>query len=276
MTESQSTGNEGNRDPNRSPFPGMDPYLEQPSVWHDFHESFIYECRRLLVPQISPAYVAKLDEHIYVHELAADERRLIGRGDITVAERPGPTDAGSLSTQQAATTAPVQVELRPAVDLERENRIEIRDRETGRIVSVIELLSPANKHPGQDRRQFLGKRDELLASDVNYVEIDLLRAGPRMPVDDLPDCDYYALVSRAALRPTADLWPIRLADPLPNIPVPLKEPDKDAILNLRLALDQAFEAGGYAAYIYSGEPAPALSPDQQAWAEVQLRIGSSG
>ena len=66
-----------------SPFPGMDPYLEQATVWHDFHESMIYECRRLLVPQISPAYVAKLDEHIYVHELAADERRFIGRGDVT-------------------------------------------------------------------------------------------------------------------------------------------------------------------------------------------------
>jgi hypothetical protein len=200
----------------------MDPFLEQSSVWHDFHESFIYECRRLLVPQISPAYVAK---------------------------------------------------LRPAVDLERENRIEIRDRETGRIITVIELLSPANKQSGQDRRQFLGKRDELLASEINYIEIDLLRAGPRMPVDNLPDCEYYALVSRAALRPTADLWPIRLAEPLPNIPVPLREPDADATFDLRRALDQAFEAGGYAAYIYSGEPNPALSADQQAWAKEQLRSG---
>ncbi len=173
----------------------MDPYLEQSSVWHDFHESFIYECRRLLVPQISPAYVAKLDEHIYVRELAADERRLLGRGDITVAERPGQTGSDSLAIH-TTTTAPVQVELRPAVDLERENRIEIRDRESGRIVSVIELLSPANKNSGQDRRQFLGKRDELLASHVNYIEIDLLCAGPRMPVDELPECEYYALVSR--------------------------------------------------------------------------------
>jgi hypothetical protein len=222
LNQPQFTGNGGKRDPNHSPFPGMDPFLEQSSVWHDFHESFIYECRRLLVPQISPAYVAK---------------------------------------------------LRPAVDLERENRIEIRDRETGRIITVIELLSPANKQSGQDRRQFLGKRDELLASEINYIEIDLLRAGPRMPVDNLPDCEYYALVSRAALRPTADLWPIRLAEPLPNIPVPLREPDADATLDLRRALDQAFEAGGYAVYIYSGEPNPALSADQQAWAKEQLRSG---
>lgn len=255
-----------------SPFPGMDPYLEQASVWHDFHESFVYECRRLLVPQISPAYIAKLDEHIYVHELAADERRLIGRGDVTVAERSGRMDRVSGSIHQTI-TAPVQVELRPAIDVERENRIEIRDRESGRIISVIELLSPSNKHPGQDRRQFLGKRDELLASEVNYIEIDLLRAGPRMPVHDLPFCEYYALVSRASQRPTADVWPIRLADRLPKIPVPLKESDSDATLDLRLALDRAFEAGGYAGYIYSGEPDPALSPDQQQWAEEQLERG---
>jgi hypothetical protein len=248
----------------------MDPYLEQASVWHDFHESMIYECRRLLVPQISPAYVAKLDEHIYVHELDAEERRLIGRGDMTVAERRETTAADSLSVQ-ATITAPVQVELRPAVDLEHENRIEIRDRDTQRIVTVIELLSPANKQPGQDRRQFLGKRDELLASEVNYVEIDLLRGGPRMPVDDLPDCEYYALVSRSAQRPTADLWPIRLADPMPRIPVPLRPPDADATLDLRQALDQAFEAGGYAAYIYRGTPDPPLPPDQQSWADEQLQ-----
>ena len=252
-----------------SPFPGMDPFLEQPSVWHDFHESFIYECRRLLVPQISPAYVAKLDEHIYVHELAADERRLAGRGDITVAERPGQTEADSGSVHQAI-TAPVQVELRPTVDLERENRIEIRDRESGRIITVIELLSPSNKQPGQDRRQFLGKRDELLASEIHYIEIDLLRGRPRMPVQGLPDCEYYALVSRAAVRPTADLWPIGLSDTLPKIPVPLKEPDTDATLDLRRALDQAFEAGGYAAYIYSGTPDPPLTPDQQSWADEQI------
>ena len=76
--------------------------------------------------------------------------------------------------------------------LERQNRIGIRDRETGRIVSVIELLSPANKHPGQDRRQYLGKRDELAGERSRLHRDHLLRAGPRMPLDDLPDCDYYA------------------------------------------------------------------------------------
>jgi hypothetical protein len=256
----------------RSPFPGMDPYLEQATVWHDFHESMIYECRRLLVPQISPAYVAKLDEHIYVHELGADERRFMGRGDMTVAERPDATATASLIVPSAI-TAPVQVELPSAVDLERESRIEIRDRDSGQVVTVIELLSPANKQPGQDRRQFLGKRDELLASEANYIEIDLLRGGPRVPVDDLPECEYYALVSRPAERPKADLWPIRLTDRLPTIPIPLQPPDADATLDLRQALDQAFEAGGYAVYIYRGTPDPPLTPDQQAWADERLQTG---
>ena len=246
VEQTPSAGNAGKRDPNQCPFPGMDPFLEQSSVWHDFHESFIYECRRLLVPQISPAYVAKLDEHIYIHELAADERRLIGRRNIAVAEQ-------------------------PAVDLERENRIEIRDRESGRIISVIELLSPSNKQPGQDRRQFLGKRDELLASEINYIEIDLLRGGPRMPLENMPACDYCVLVSRREERPRVGIWPIHLRDGLPEIPIPLRAGDRDAKLNLQAALHDVYDRAAYGAYIYEDTPQPPLSEKDAAWAEATLQ-----
>ena len=62
---------------------------------------------------------------------------------------------------------------------------------------MIELLSPANKQPGSDREQYIHKRRQLLCSQTHLVELDLLRGGPRMPVEELPACDYYALVSRA-------------------------------------------------------------------------------
>lgn len=253
-----------------SPFPGMDPYLEQADVWHDFHESFCYECRRLLVPQLGPNYVAKLDEHLYLHELpthGAEERRLLGRGDVTVAE-----DGTGTSVVPGGTTVavPVEVELPMVTDFERENFIEIRDREDRRLVTVVELLSPANKQPGPNRRQFLGKRQGLLASGVNYVEIDLLRGGPRMPVEARIDCQYYAVVSRAGRRPKADLWPIRLRDRLPAIPVPLRTSDEDARLDLQEALSRAYEAGGYGVYIYRGSPTPPLATEDRRWAEELL------
>jgi hypothetical protein len=61
-----------------SPFPGMNPYLEQEDVWHDFHKRFIPLVATVLGGQLRPRYIVKIDKHIYVHELAAETRRSIG------------------------------------------------------------------------------------------------------------------------------------------------------------------------------------------------------
>jgi len=248
-----------------SPFPGMNPYLEQDDVWHNFHEQFCTHCLETLVPQVRPGYIVKLDEHVYIHELSADERRLLGRGDVAVAstglKRPVPPGGGG------AITAPVQARVPTATDVERQSFIEIRDRRSRDLIAVIELLSPANKRSGADREQYLGKRRQLLASAVHFVELDLLRGGIRMPVEDLPDCHYYAMVSRAGARPQVDVWPLRLRDPLPLIPIPLREPDGDAQLNLQTILHRLYDAAGYSDYIYEGRPQPPLHPDDAAWAE---------
>src|SRR5437868_4586944 len=55
-----------------SPFPGMNPYLEQDPVWHDFHERFCPALAELLTPQVRPDYVARIDEHVYIHELPGE------------------------------------------------------------------------------------------------------------------------------------------------------------------------------------------------------------
>ncbi len=54
-----------------------------------------------------------------------------------------------------------------------------------------------------------------------------------MPAPDRPECDYSVVVSRAERRPEAGFWPIRLPEPLPVIPVPLRSPDRDATLDLQ-------------------------------------------
>lgn len=206
-----------------TPFPGMNPYLERGSVWHDFHEVLIVEIRRALVPQIRPALIAILDDNAYIHEM-------------------------------------------PAIDDLRENFIEIRDRESRELVTVIELLSPTNKRPGSDRDQFLNKRYQLLSSTAHYVEIDLLRGEPRLPIENLPACDAYAMVSRVEERPNVGLWPVSLREPLPTIPIPLRAPAADAHIDLQAILHQAYDAGGYEDYLYSGDPDVPLSDDDDAWA----------
>jgi hypothetical protein len=205
-----------------SPFPGMNPYLEQGDAWHDFHERFIPLVATLLGSQLRPRYIVKIDEHIYVHELAAESRRSVGRADISLGRgthevAPG-TGTGAVT---GLLEAPAQVRL-PAVDHERLSFVEIRDRKSRELITVVELWSPANKYAGPDREQYLAKRLEILNGPVHLVEIDLLRGGPPLPADDRPECSYSVLVSRVERRPHADFWPIALRERMPVIPVPVR------------------------------------------------------
>src|SRR5947208_1909737 len=95
-----------------SPFPGMNPYLEHPDVWHDFHESFFPSAKELLIPQLRPHFILKIDQHVYIHELSEEERYFIGRSDAYVAQRqewspPAATAEGRAATLAAPTWAKV-------------------------------------------------------------------------------------------------------------------------------------------------------------------------
>jgi hypothetical protein len=88
----------------------------------------------------------------------------------------------------------------------------------------------------------------MLRSSAHLIEIDLLRGGPRMPVEGFPDCDYAIILSRVEDRPQAGIWPVRLRDPLPNIPIPLRAGDRDAVLDLQAALHQVYDEACYELY----------------------------
>ncbi len=252
-----------------SRFPGMNPYLEQDRVWSDFHDSFIPAARDALAAQMPLPFIAKINEHLFIHEMPEAPRRLLGRADSDVTEAQFPPPGSSAAT--ASVEAPAKVRL-PALDIERQPFIEIRDRDGWQLVTVLELLRPSNKYAGSDRDQYLVKRQELLASGVNLVEVDLLRGGPRMPMEDLPDCDYCVLVSQVQTRPEAEVWPIRLREPLPPVPVPLRPSHGDVRLQLQALLHRVYDAARYATFIYLGEPQPELSPADAAWAKGLLPV----
>jgi len=254
-----------------SPFPGMNPYLEQEEVWQDFHQSFLPLIRAVLAEQVRPAYVVKVEEHLFIHELGAEERRLLGRSDVALARGGGPSGAHATA---AVLEAPSYARLPVAVDIERHAYLEIRDRRGRELITVIELLSPSNKRPGPDREQYLGKRLQFLHGNVHLVEIDLLRGGPRLPVDGLVECDYYALVSRWEDRAQTGVWPIGIREPLPVLPIPLRAPDPHARLDLQAVLHRLYDDAGYGDYIYTGTPQPPLAPEDDAWAR-QFIPGSS-
>ncbi len=254
-----------------SPFPGMNPYLEQPDVWHDFHQRFVSRLADVLAAEIRPDFIAKVDDHIYIHELSAEERTFLGRPDVTIAQSGGGTATAAVASR--AVLAPAFGHVAPAVDVVHEPFIEIRDRETREVITVIELLSPTNKAPGSDREQYVGKRKAILASNTHLVEIDLLRGGQRMEVGNSQPCDYLVMVSRSYERPRVELWPILLRGALPLIPVPLRLGRTDATIDLGQVFAEQFEAAGYEDYVYRTGPQPPLAESDAAWADALLKAG---
>jgi hypothetical protein len=240
----------------------MNPYLEQPGVWHDFHQALILAIRNAITPQIRPGYVAKIEDHIYIHELASEERYLLGRSDVSVVKSGERVPVATAHT----IVAPAYGRILPNVDQIHESYIEIRDRESQELTTVIEILSPTNKASGSDREQYLGKRNVILAGNTHLVEIDLLRGGDRMPVEDLPASDYLVMVSRSYERPRVELWPVSLRERLPTIPIPLRHGDRDATINLQQLLHEQYDAAGYDDYVYRGHPQPPLPDAQVEWA----------
>jgi hypothetical protein len=214
-----------------SPFPGMNPYLEQDDAWHDFHHRFATAAAEVIAEQVRPRYLVKIDENLFIHELPAERR-------------------GFLS----------------AVDIERQPFVEIRDRASRQVIAIIELLSPSNKYAGADREQYLAKRGRVLHSPTHLVEIDLMRGGGRMPGVELGDASYGVLVSRSQERPRADLWPIGLRERLPVVPIPLREGEPEASLDLESLLHRIYDAAGYEDYIYAGRPQLGLSGEDAVWA----------
>lgn len=189
---------------------------------------------------------------------AAEGSRLVGRPDILVGGRGGPSGMELLE-------APVQIVL-PDVDFGWLSYIEIRDRRRRELITVIELLSPSNKLRGPDREQYLSERGRFLTSEAHLVEIDLLRIGEPMTAEDQPNCDYSVMVSLADQRPRAGFCLIHLRDRLPVVPIPVRAPDSPAYVDLQAVLHRIYDAARYDSSIHEGTPEPPLSPEDAAWA----------
>lgn len=253
-----------------SPFPGMNPYLERPEVFHDFHQTCMPIIRELLNAQLVPHFFAGLEVDLYIHELPAEQRRLVGRADVAARGLSTGVPTGA-SGASAVREAPLSGTLPLAVDELKMSVVEIKDRASREVVTVIEMLSPSNKYAGSDRDKYLQKRHRLSRTQANLVEIDLLRGGPRLPLDGMPDCDYCALIGRATKRPEVGIWPIRLRERLPVIEIPLRDPHPDASLDLQVMLDLAYDRSLYAHEIYNGRPDPILRPPDADWAKQFLQ-----
>jgi hypothetical protein len=249
----------------------MDPYLEEARLWADFHQSLLYSIRAQLTTLLPEGFVATLGERLYLESVDkafyADAAVLeIGRPE----ERAG-----------AVALAEAPLEIRLTLEEIREPFIEIlevRGRDEA-VVTVIELLSPKNKEPGEGRREYLAKQSQLLASAVNLLEIDLLRGGqdvlsvPRALLRTHAPCDYALCLHRAGGGPAFGCWPLSLRDALPqSVAVPLTPTSGSISLDLVQAFVRTYDEGGYARRIdYKlPPPKPPLSREETTWMEKLL------
>jgi Protein of unknown function (DUF4058) len=260
-----------------SPFPGMDPYLENPGLWPDVHHNLISRIQGVLSAQLQPNYLVRVEDRAYIADEANEtfdpQLRI---PDVEVASRPGweetPFSLGS-EASQLQVAEPVIATTWFDEEI-REAFLKIIARESRDVIAVIEILSPADKADGSGGREsFEKKRREIMYSLSHWVEVDLLRGKRtvRVPKKAGPN-DYLVHVSKRDQRPQGLLYPIRLQRRLPIIPIPLKPNDPDVRLDLQAVLDAAYENANYDLEIdYRREPNPPLTGKHAEWSDQLLR-----
>lgn len=264
-----------------SPFPGMDPYLEG-ELWQEFHETLAGAIREQLLSVLPPQYVALLAKRYVLHRpavglLSLPEDHRVIYPDVHVAQTP-PRVSETTVVYETETTAQPAARLASLVSEEVPvMSVEVRDLANRRLVTVIEILSPVNKM-GDGAIEYAAKRSTLMGTSVHLLEIDLLRRGGRVLFEtDPPPADYYVYLSRFTNRPYTDVWPIRLRERLPVVPVPLLPPDADVPLNMQRAVDACYDLVHYERLLdYSAPPPPPpLSEADAEWLSDMMRKWAS-
>ncbi len=257
----------------KSPFPGMDPYLD--AHWPDVHPRLIVDASNLLQGQLGESLVARIEERLIVEDPFSGVSRRIGP-DVRVVEHGiGSSTAEPLGGVAVAEPIVLSSEAEPFA----QRYVEIIDLSTGgRVITVIEFVSPTNKTPGEGLERYVQKQSECRSAGVNLVEIDLTRQGRRQLLAHrwcdahLYDSTYQASIWRAAAAHRVELYPIRLADRLPALGIPLRPSDQDAVLDLQTLVDGVYAASRYDRTTdYRRSPDPPLSDEEAAWADAILK-----
>jgi hypothetical protein len=171
-------------------------------------------------------------------------------------------------TEQALFTSIVREE-------HHEEFIEIRQRGDGRVVTLVEVVSPANKTTVEGRQAYLEKRRSGRSVGANLVEIDLVLQGqPTLEYsrEGLPEWDYAVTVTRPANPEKFEIYTATLQKHLPKFRLPLLTEDRDTNLDLQMTFTRCFDQGGFAAKInYAAPPGVPLTEEDQRWLEEWLK-----
>ncbi len=220
-----------------SPFPGMDPFLEEESLWPTFQRQLVLSLYQVLLPGLVDRYRARISQRQYV-------------------------------TEQALFTSIIREE-------HQEDLIEVRQRSDGRLVTLVDVVSPANKTTSTGRTVYLDKRKEGRTAGANLVEIDLVLQGqPTLDYsrDGLPDWDYAVTVTRSTQPERYEIYTATLQKRLPKFRLPLACDDRDTVLDLHSVFTRCYDQGGFASRInYQKDPPTTLNDEDRQWLNDLLR-----
>ncbi len=256
----------------------MDPYLEQAIFWSEFHSRLIVAIADALAPSLLPKYYIAVETRTYWDSTGDD--LLVGIPDAIVlsAARPSPRPQPVSDGVATTTTIRPQAVILPMPLELKERYLSIREVGSDGVITVLEVLSPANKRRGDGRIAYEAKRQRLLGSTSHLVEIDLLRSEEPMAMRPIggeapSGASYRILVSRSERRPQADLYEFPLQVPIPAFPLPLKEPGEAVKVELQPIVQGIYDRGGYGLRIdyQAPVPPPPLSPEDSAWVNEVLK-----
>jgi Protein of unknown function (DUF4058) len=222
-----------------SPFPGMDPYLETAKLWPAFQHQLLACLYQILLPGLVDRYRARVGTRTYVSEM--------------------PLFTSVLREQYT------------------EEFIEIRNRADGKLVTLLEVVCPANKTTPAGRQAYLDARQVAVAQKAGIVEIDLVMQGkPTLTYsrDGLPEYDFAVTVTRSNAPDRYEIYTATLQKRLPKFKLPLAADDRDALLDLQAAFARAYDLGTFANQVdYRNPPPPdvPLSDAYRAWTEELLK-----
>jgi hypothetical protein len=255
----------------------MDPFIESSGLWRNFHANLLIKIQDALADVVPRHYLVRAEERSYLL-LAVENGKEVREfyPDVRVLDADtGRKKRGKRRQAEAAVAGGVATEQRPMklsafVETEvRETFIDIFATEPEhRLVTTIEVLSPANKdRGGHGWNLYLRKRQAALVCEVHLVEIDLLRGGTRLPMrDPWPESPYTLLVARARQDYACDVWPCYFHLPLPAVPIPLAAPDPDVPLALQPLIESIYSRLRYGETIDYGKPlTPPPTPAEAKW-----------
>ena len=220
-----------------SPFPGMDPYLEDDQLWPAFHHQLVMCLYQLMTQSLGDRYRARVGQRHYV-------------------------------TEQALFTSVVREE-------HHEDYIEIRHRNDGRLVTLVDMVSPCNKTTHAGRTAYHGKRQEGRAANANLVELDLVLQGQPMidyTRDGLPDWDYTVTVTRPVLPEQHEIYSTTLQKKLPSFKLPMATGETEKVYDLQQTFARCYDQGGFGSKVdYAKEPLAVVQDDDRRWLRDILR-----